>query len=90
MSRSRADFESEEFNEESPLSKKRRLSSGIGDDAFEGLTSYGNVDGGGSTFAINDDDDDALDEGGASAADAASPDGVGSGGGDGGGTAVCK
>ncbi|CAN0230877.1 unnamed protein product, partial [Ectocarpus sp. 6 AP-2014] len=91
MSRSRADFESEEFNEESPLSKKRRLSSGIGDDAFEGLTSYGNGDGGGSTFAINDDDDDALDEGGAAAAaDAASPDGVGSGGGDGRGTAVCK
>ncbi|CAM9122059.1 unnamed protein product [Ectocarpus sp. 12 AP-2014] len=91
MSRSRADFESEEFNEESPLSKKPRLSSGTGDDAFEGLTSYGNGNGGGSTFAINDDDDDdALDEGGAAAADAASPDGVGSVGGDGGGAAVCK
>ncbi|CAM9798620.1 unnamed protein product [Ectocarpus sp. 13 AM-2016] len=90
MSRPRADFESEEFNEESPLSKKPRLSSGTGDDAFEGLTRYGNGNGGGSTFAINDDDDDALDEGGAAADDAASPEGVDSGGGDGGGTAVCK
>ncbi|CAM9398477.1 unnamed protein product [Ectocarpus fasciculatus] len=88
MSRSRADFEGEGFDEESPLSKKQRLSSGIGDDALEGFTSYGNGDGGGSTFAIND-DDDALDEGGVADHDAASTGGVGSGGG-GGGTAVRK